>query len=379
MKSKLLISTILLAATGCSGLRIERTFKPEPSDWTLYGGAPSRSNVVSMALRPPLEEAWEYNALAGITASPLVRDSVVIISTLNGEVQAIHPANGKRLGYVVLDAPIAGTPVLDNNVLIVPLAGAKETLVAFSLRNSDRLWSINLGPIESSPLLYGDLLYTTTIEGMVYCLRKNDGTEIWKFATGTEERRKPIRSSPATDGTTIFFGGDDGTIYALESRAGTLRWKFNARASVFASPIVAGGAVLVGTLGGVFYSLDAADGTVRWLFDAGSPIYGAAAANEQTVFVGSADGNCYALDLQTGRILWRFSTRSVVNSAPLIAQDVLYWGSMDRTLYALDVRSGKTLWKYDALGRIKVPPVIWGNLLLVTSEDKFVVALRPSP
>jgi outer membrane protein assembly factor BamB len=379
MKHAITILAIGLTLSSCSRLQVERTFRPHQQDWTLMGGSPTRANVTTASLTPPLEEVWEYNALAGISASPLVRDSVVIIATLNGEVQAVNFVNGKRLGYVVLESSIAGTPVLDNSAVIIPLAGGGETLISLSLRTSEHLWKARIGPIESSLLVYGEFVYATTLEGRVYCLRKNDGTVVWKFSSGTDERRKPIRSSPTTDGQTIFFGCDDGFLYAVERTSGTLRWKFDAGASVFASPIVANDAVLFGTLGGKFFCLDTANGTLRWTFDTASPIYGMAAVNDQAVFVGASNGVCYALDVPSGTKLWQFSTRSVVNSPPLVAGNLLYWGSMDRTLYVLDTRTGRELWKYTARGRIRVPPVIWGTFLLVTSEDKFVVALRPTP
>jgi outer membrane protein assembly factor BamB len=377
MNFKVPVCLVLLSFVGCSGLRIDRLFRSSANDWTSFGGSTSRTNVAPTSLKPPLEEAWEYNALAGITSTPLVRDSMVMITTLNGELQVVNIINGKRLGYVVMESAIAGTPALDGVSAIVPVAGGNETLVSLTLHNSQQNWKVAVGPIESSPLLSGGFVYVTTMEGRVFCLDKQDGKEIWRFNSGTDERRKPIRSSPATDGISIFFGGDDGVVYALDSGTGTPRWKFNAGAPVFATPVVAGQSVLVGTRGGTFYSIDNGSGQVRWKVDLGSPVFGTAAATERTVFVGSSDGNCQALDLATGSRTWKFAMRSVVNSAPLIAGDVLYWGSMDRTLYALDAQSGKELWKYHARGRIKVSPVLWNNLLLVTSEDKFVVALKP--
>ncbi len=368
----------LLELAGCSGLRIDRTFKSGANDWTSFGGSTTRTNAATTSLKPPLEEAWEYNALAGISSTPLLRDSMVIITTLNGELQVVNAVNGKRLRYVVLESAIAGTPALDGVSAIIPISGGIETLVSLSLRSSQFNWKAAVGPLESSPLLFGGFVYVTTMEGKAFCLGKQDGKEVWKFDAGSEERRKPIRSSPATDGLSIFFGSDDGFVYALDLGTGSLRWKLNAGGPIFASPVVVGQSMMVGTRGGLFYCLDNANGRVQWKFDAGAPIYATAGANEHTVFVGSSDGSCHALGLATGNRIWKFSMMSVVNSAPLIAGNVLYWGSMDRTLYALDAHSGRELWKYSALGRIKVSPVLWNNLLFVTSEDKFVVALKPT-
>ena len=363
----------------CSGLRIERVLRVAPNDWTQYGGSPARANTSPIPLKPPFEEVWEYNALAGISSSPLVRDSMVIITTLNGELQVVNINNGNRVGYVILESAIAGTPALDNlDAAIVPIAGGEETLISMSLRNStERNWTAKLGYIESSPLIADDAVYVTTMRGLVHCLKKKDGEEVWEFKTGTDERRKPVRSSPATDGQLVFFGGDDGFLYALEKTTGALKWKFNAGSPVFATPVLVNQSVVIPSYNGIVYSIDAATGTVRWQYDAGTRVFGSAAASAQAVYVGSSDGYCHAINLASGKQLWRFETNSGVSSPPLIAGDVLYWGSQDRTLYALDAQSGRELWKYDALGRIRVPPVIWGDILLVTSEDKYIVALRP--
>ena len=106
-------------------------------------------------------------------------------------------------------------------------------------------------------------------------------------------------------------------------------------------------------------------------------MFGSASANRTTVFVGTADGVLRALDIRSGKELWNFTAKSIINSAPLVAGSLLYAGALDRTLYCLDSETGKELWRYTAEGRIKVPPVLWGDVLLITSEDKYVTALRP--
>ena len=377
--ASLFLSIVLMGGLwGCSGIRIRRPLAISPSDWVMYGGAPERANYILHTVHPPLEELWEYNALAGISTTPLVRDSVVLIGTLNGELQAVSLTTGDRIGYVVLASAVAGTPVWDGIHVYVPSAAGKETLARISLQTGKREWVMNYGPIESSPLLFGELLYVTTLDGLLYCINKVDGTEIWKFETRAKDVRKPIRSSPASDGAVIVFGCDDHFVYAVDRASGKLRWKYETGASVFATPIIALGKCIVGSLDGTVYAIDVRTGDLAWEYDAGSKIYGAAAADDARVYVGSADGKLHALMLETGVSNWTYDARSVIDCAPLVAGDILYVGSLDRTLYALRAGTGEELWHFDAPGRIRVPPVIWGTTLLLTSEDKYVLALRPT-
>jgi len=376
MRGGSILLILFLLMQGCAGIRINRSLRAAPYDWLMYGGATSRVNQSGSSVTPPLAEVWEYNALAGIHGAPLVRDSVVLVVTLHGEIQAVNLANGERIGYMALESAVEGTPVWDGSNVYVASASGTETIACIGIRGGERWWVGQYGPIESSPLVIGELLYVTTLEGMLCCINKSDGIELWRFETREKEKRKPIRSSPASDGAVIIFGSDDGGIYAVERTSGKLRWKYQTEASVFAAPIVTREMCIVGSLDGFVYAIELNSGKLVWKYKTGSKIYGAAAATDSMVYVGSADGRLLALKVNSGERVWSFSARSVISSAPLIAGDLLYVGSMDRTLYALRSETGEKLWQYDAPGRIRVSPVIWGDLLLLTVEDKLLIALK---
>lgn len=370
------ILLVSLIAVGCAGIRLDRPFRGGENDWLMYGGGPERLNRTPVEIVPPLERVWEYNALAGITSSPLVKDSVMLVTTLHGELQAVNLNTGRRLGYVVLESSIAGTPVWDGANVFVTIATSSESLVSLGLNKAERRWALSLGFIESSPLLIGDRLFVTTLDGIIYAIDKMDGEELWKFETAAKGRGKPIRSSPASNGEVLVAGGDDGVIYGVAIKDGSLRWTYKTSGSIFATPIVNGGSVVVGSQDGGLYCLDVVTGLLRWKYETHSRIYGAASATNRLVFVGAADGTLHAVSLETGKQVWKFSARSVINSAPLVAGSLLYFGSLDRTLYCVRAETGEELWRLPVEGRIKVPPVLWGNTLLVTYEDKFISAFR---
>ncbi|MEX0602722.1 MAG: PQQ-binding-like beta-propeller repeat protein [Bacteroidota bacterium] len=369
---------VVFLVAGCSGLHLDRPLRPGENDWVTEGGSPLRVNATALSVVPPLEIVWEYNAQGGIRTNPLVRDSVVLVTTSHGELQAVNLTNGKRLGYRTVEAAVHGTPVLDGLNVFVATARGSETLHLISLRDGRTIWKLDLGPIESAPLLAGDNLYVTTLEGKVYCVSRAEGEIVWKFVRGEEERIKPFRSSPAANADLLVFGSDDGMLYAVDLHRGILRWQASTGGSVFAGPVIAGSRVYVGSLSGTFFAFDVATGAEAWRFDTGAPIYGAAAASHTAVYVGSSNGALYSFDPESGNLNWKFESRSVINSPPLVAGDLLYVGSMDRTLYVLDSSSGSEVWSFKAPGRIKVTPVLWGEYLLVTSEDKYITALKPN-
>ena len=360
----------------CAVLRLDRGFKAHQDDWMTYGGGPMRANTTVASVEPPLKQVWQYNAEAGIAATPLVCDSVLLISTMKGELHAVDISTGKRLGFVALDGPVSGTPVWKGGIVFIPIASENNTMESYILQSGSKNWSSKLGPTESSPLLLDNSLYVTSLNGILYCLNSVNGEEVWKFKTDSEEKRKPIRSSPASDGDVIVFGCDDGGIYGIDRKSGTSRWRYQTGQSVFASPVISLDRVIVGSLDGKVYCLKTQTGVMSWIFDTGSRVFGTGAVGDSVTFFGTADGYCYALNTESGTLVWKFKARSVINSAPLITRNLVFVGSLDKSLYALDVRTGKKVWEYMSEGRIKVPPVIWGGRLLVASEDSYVTALK---
>ncbi len=367
---------LILLGSSCGSIRIQRSFAPKPYDWLTYGGTPSRTNESFSTIMPPLKPMWEYDALGGISGSPLVRDSVIIVGTLRGELHAINIVTGDRMGYAVMESAVLGTPVWDGRYAYVPCALGTETLLCMSLREGTRKWTGKYGPIETSPLLVGEFLYVVTLDGVLECVKKEDGLEFWKYESAEKEKRKPVRSSPATDGEVIVFGTDGGDVFAVERLSGKLRWKYQATSSVFATPVLSHGVCVVGAIDGMLYALDIRTGELRWRYETGSRIFAPAAAAQTQIFIGTADGKVTALSLESGKKLWSFSCRSVVSCAPLVAGDVLYVGSQDRNLYALRVATGEKIWQYETPGRIKVPPVIWGDVMILSYEDRYISALK---
>jgi outer membrane protein assembly factor BamB len=365
-----------LTLTGCEGLRIDRLIKGTRQDWGTLGGSATRANQSVSVLRPPLKEAWQYNAGGGILATPLVRDDIMLVCTLKGELHAVNMQNGKRIGFITLDGAVTGTPVWNGVVAYIPISNEDETIESVDLQNGSRDWVAKLGSSESSPLAHEKYLYVTSLNGRLYCLNISDGSEVWNFKTGTDDARRPIRSSPATDGATIAFGCDDGCLYGVACSDGSRKWKFQTGQSIFASPIIVDGRVVVGSLDCKVYCLELSTGALVWSFDAKSRVFGNASTNGKLVFVGAADGTCYALDVANGSVVWKFDAKSVINSAPLVVNDVLYVGSLDKNVYALDIQTGRQIWNFVADGRVKVSPVLWGGTLLIASEDSYVTALR---
>ncbi|HYO45084.1 MAG TPA: PQQ-binding-like beta-propeller repeat protein [Gemmatimonadota bacterium] len=184
------------------------------------------------------------------------------------------------------------------------------------------------------------------------------GGLLWRVRTGG-----PVRSSPVVAGGVLFVGSSDGRLRALDARTGELRWAADAGAPIDAAAAVAGELVLAATRAGEFLAFDRATGEVRWRVRSGAEqplawegmsgdLYTAspAVAGDVAVF-GGGDGVVYAIDLADGEVRWRFATEGRVRSSPAVADGVVYAGSADGSLYTIALADGRLLWRFDTEGR----------------------------
>ncbi len=91
-----------------------------------------------------------------------------------------------------------------------------------------------------------------SIAGGVVALNPDDGSEIWKFETGTH-----VETTPAVglDGN-IYFGTSSGELFAISS-SGALIWEFEAGGAIVSSPTLAeNGTLYFGSHDRKFYALN---------------------------------------------------------------------------------------------------------------------------
>ncbi|MBI4547445.1 MAG: PQQ-like beta-propeller repeat protein [Ignavibacteriae bacterium] len=373
----LFLSLCVVGLQGCSYLRMQQAVRASPTDWIMYGGSIGRTNHSYETLKPPFVKVWEYDASAGFSPySGAASDGYLFVGNLQGEVHAIEISTGKKIGVHDFGSSIVGTPIIENNTLFVALTNEKENLVGYNLLTGRVVWRAVVGNVESSPLMIGDRLYVTTLQGKLICVNKHTGETIWTYKIPVQQRPTIIRSSPSSDGNIILFGCDDGHLYAVDGNDGTFRWSAKTGGSIVSSPSIRARKVVVGSLDEILYAFDVDNGNLVWKQALGAKIYASPAINEKHVYIGTSAQTFYCISLETGNVIWKFSTKSVINAPPLISGDIVYVGSLDKNLYALHSETGDLLWQYQAKGRIKTMPIISKQRLIVFVEDRSVIAFK---
>jgi len=107
------------------------------------------------------------------------------------------------------------------------------------------------GRIRATPAIADGVVYVGSMDGHLYAVDAQSGTEKWKFKTAGNKYFPlgEVQSSPAVGDGMVYFGSRDGALYAIDTAKGALRWKADQEnfSWVISGPALYKGMVIVGT------------------------------------------------------------------------------------------------------------------------------------
>lgn len=375
----LLIFSFYLIA--CGGLGFNQRVMIHENDWLMCGGNPEQQNSSKTVLAPPFNLMWAYDCDAGIGNSALtVSDAVVFVNTSNGEMHTIDVSSGQRIGFLsFLGKDANSAPLLMQDKVVLAYAGDdKYSLACYNLLNRQTDWRINLGYLQTSPILYDNFIYVGSTDGKEYKIGITNGNIMWSFDTKAQ-----IHSTCAIDGKKIVFGTDNGNIYCLNTDNGSEIWKYKTGGAVFSTPMIYNNSVYIGSYDSTYYAIGLDSGKIKWKNNLGTKIYSGSALYYQApgklgfessvgaIIFGGIDGYLYSLDLIGGHINWKFQTNGVITCTPLVSGKYIFFTSYDWFAYCIDGNDGKLVWNYQLEGKGRTTPVIWNDFLFIPA-DKYV-------
>lgn len=433
----------LLAAFGwCCGTALASDKDaPKPGDWRMWGGSPQR-NMVSAEKNIPAEWniktgqniLWSAPLGSQTYGNPVIADGKVFVGTNNdghhrpdikgdkgiilcfdektGEMlwQATHDklptgrvndwpeqgicstvcVDGDRLYYVsnrceLVCADVNG--MRDGND--GPYKDEKYT----EKQDGDFIWVLDMieelavfphNLATSSPVVYGDLVFIVTSNGVdeghlnlpvpdapaFLAVNKKTGEIVWERNEPGAKVLHGQWSSPACGKIggvdQAIFAGGDGWCYSYDPKTGEPLWKFdlNPKDSVWEL----GGR---GTRNNIIATPVIYDDKV-YLCVGQDPEHG------------EGEGHLYCIDAtkrgditESGKIWHRGGKefrRSMSTAA--IKNDILYDSDLSGFLYCLDAKTGKEYWQYDLYSAIWGSPTIIDDKVMIGSEDGEVLVFQ---
>jgi outer membrane protein assembly factor BamB len=181
--------------------------------------------------------------------------------------------------------------VVGDRIYVLSNKGTSDEFVqARRVDDGKQIWSTRLGKVgpntmapypaaRSTPTIDGDFLYALGSDGDLVCVKRIDGTEVWRKNLRSDFGGTPgiwaYSESPLIDGDILVCtpGGSDATLIALDKMKGSVVWKSavpGADQSAYASSIkveVGGIQQYVQFLQNGLVGVDAKSGKFLWRYD----------------------------------------------------------------------------------------------------------------
>jgi outer membrane protein assembly factor BamB len=110
---------------------------------------------------------WKHETGLGLLCSPAVNNGIAVIGSKDGCLYALNSRSGQLLWKAQAGEVATAPPVFAEGIVCVQAAG----LIAFDLASGRMAWRAGLGgSVQSAPVLTGEAIYITGLDGEVYAL-----------------------------------------------------------------------------------------------------------------------------------------------------------------------------------------------------------------
>jgi outer membrane protein assembly factor BamB len=204
------------------------------------------------------QEQWRLNVSNESYLSSTYDENLYL--TAGNSCYAVARSNHTITWVFSSKGPITASPVLSNDTLYV--SSWDNYVYALDAKTGTMRWRYQTGwGYDISPVVSKGTIFVGSMDNNLYALAE-EGTLKWMFSC-----QAGIHSTPYVYGNYVFFGSDDGRVYALNQSTGKLVWSFAPRFTVdgvnnyettpiLSDPVVVNGTVVIGA-NGTIYGLNA--------------------------------------------------------------------------------------------------------------------------
>ncbi len=287
---------------------------------------------------------------------------LVYIGSSEKRLYAFAANNGEVAWDRTMASPISSHPLFVKAGAIGPepllILGDDGGLVsALEARTGQQRWTYRAhGPVQTQPVLAGNLLYFTSNEGRIYAIDVRTGSWRWSYERATPDAFSVRGNSaplpvPGTD--RLYIGFPDGYLSCLNSENGEVLWNRqlsgeNSRfADVDGTPVLLGETLLVSCYASGFFGLSPKDGTTKWRFDIEQAGPFTVDVQNERIYAVSATQGLFCLDGK-GRKLWQqVMTQQGELATPTLWRRYLLISAAISGLHIADAETGELLQFFD--------------------------------
>ena len=380
-----LLLPALLAVVGC-GEKDPVSKTTAPQEWQTLewpvtrGGKHLQGRVHDRVPQHPVIE-WSFSSKGAITSEAAVAQGTIVFGNDEGIVIAVDSKTRKERWRVETEDTVEASPAIISNRVF---AGSNdEYFRALDLATGKQIWQIEGqekfptgGVPVNSPDGAESWILVNGYDGVLRCLRTDDGSEVWKLET-----QDYINGSPVVlDSGLVAFGGCDSVIHVVRLKDGS-----PVRQVGTDGPIICSLAGWEESVYGVNHANQLVAANVNgdallWLYEnEDGQFLTCPAVDEARVYVGSRDKHLHAVNRATGMPVWKFKTGGRVECPPLVFDDAVVFGSNDGRLYAVNKSDGSEIWRLDLGEGLPNAPAFADGRIVVGGTDGTLFVIHGGP
>ena len=169
-----ILSALLVAGISCTPIELANPLVVAPES--------------ALAPGAPLEVVWERNVEGALgPGAPIVSKAFLTFGTRRGDIGLVDLEKGVLDGASSFGRSIEGGLTLapDGRRVFIPLASGAHGLIAHNLVSGRRLWRASLGPVSTTPALFGTVVVAAAMDGTVGGISVETGETLWSHRPDT--------------------------------------------------------------------------------------------------------------------------------------------------------------------------------------------------
>lgn len=320
---------------------------------------------------------------------PTFHDEQLLITSPQGQVQALNFKDGNRIWMQKIGVPISSSAGVGENLILV--GSHKGDVVALSATDGKEVWRTQVSSeVLVPPQISQGVVVVRTADGKLFGLTSKNGKQLWVYERSTV----PLltlrgTSTPLVVNDLIIAGFDNGRLAALELHTGKVLWEapiavpsgrteLERMVDIDADPLLANKVIYVSSYQGRTVAIDLLQGKLLWERDIFS--YVGLGIDDHALYVTDTKSHIWALDRNTGASLWKQTQLQARGlTAPVSLGDYVVVGDKEGYLHWLQRDNGQFAARYRLSHyRILVPPLVVGDSLVAYDSRGQLVVLEPN-
>ena len=186
------------------------------------------AELIDFETKVPVKRLWSTKVGADaeflrVALRPMGDGNRLYAASVNGNVVALDPGNGKQVWRTKLGISLAAGPGVGEGLVVV--VAADGYVVALAVEDGSERWRAYVsGESLATPLVHEEYVVVQTVDNKLTALSVFDGTERWSIEQSTPALTMRGSTSPVQAGQSVITGFDNGRVVAVNLNTGDVEW-----------------------------------------------------------------------------------------------------------------------------------------------------------